>query len=114
MPYKTPCYFRTHLNVCTFKEEDCCPEKCDMYNVEFTVKGVNAEIKKIDEIINEKNKEVQEWQKEIKANYDNYSEEAKEEKKQYLKDLLKEAKDLYTGKEYMKKAKKYCKRVGWK
>lgn len=38
MAYKE-CGFRK-INLCKFKEEDCSPDKCDMYNIPFTSKGI--------------------------------------------------------------------------
>jgi hypothetical protein len=43
MPYKK-CGFRDRVHVCSFKEADCSPEKCDFYGCEFTTKGVYARI----------------------------------------------------------------------
>lgn len=39
MPHKQ-CGFRDRVRVCSFKEEDCSPEKCDFYNILFTTKAV--------------------------------------------------------------------------
>lgn len=39
MPYKNKCGFRK-IKLCGFKEQDCSPKKCDMYNIEFTSKAI--------------------------------------------------------------------------
>lgn len=39
MSYKKNCGFRK-INICKFREEDCLPEKCDMYNIAFTAKDI--------------------------------------------------------------------------
>ena len=45
MAYKKDCGFRNKVHVCSFKEEDCCPEKCDMYDIPFEVKALSKRIK---------------------------------------------------------------------
>lgn len=34
------CGFRDIIHVCKFKEEDCNPKECDMYDIEFKVKPI--------------------------------------------------------------------------
>lgn len=43
--FKADCGFRNKIKVCNFKPEDCNPEKCDMYNIEFSVKAIKKQAK---------------------------------------------------------------------
>lgn len=43
--FKADCGFRNKIKVCGFKPEDCTPEKCDMYNIEFSVKAISKQAK---------------------------------------------------------------------
>jgi|PlaIllAssembly_1097288.scaffolds.fasta_scaffold627449_3 hypothetical protein len=44
MPYK-PCLFREQHRVCTFKPEDCLPEKCDFYELECSVAALEKRMR---------------------------------------------------------------------
>lgn len=45
MAYKK-CGFRDKIHVCKFREEDCTPDKCDMYNIAFEAKIIKKMIDK--------------------------------------------------------------------
>lgn len=44
MSYKKDCGFKEKANVCSFREEDCKPEECDFYNIEFSVKAIKKQV----------------------------------------------------------------------
>lgn len=107
--YKEGCGFRK-INVCSFKEEDCNPEKCDMYNLEFNSKSLIAERKKVEKelkLLIKDNISIKKTKQMIKLEK---SDGQAEEIIQYKKNLNKIA-DLGKGVEYLNKAITYCKRI---
>lgn len=100
--YKEHCGFRNKINVCSFKAEDCSPEKCDMYNIEWNRKSLETEFKKIKKRL----KEIQEEIKSMKK-----SGEKKTDPDKY-KALKVERFDLVKGGIYLGKAFERVKREG--
>lgn len=108
--YKVNCGFMK-LGCCSFKPEDCRPEKCDMYHVEFTSKSLRKEIKKLKDKIKElvatdlKMKKIKSLVKLEKENRDHAEVVAYKKKLMLIKDYGK-------GLEYLEKAYRHLKRCG--
>lgn len=97
MGYKEGCGFREKVNVCKFREEDCNPEKCDMFNIKFTSKDIMKTTK-----IERKNViDLTKQMKDVK----------KKDREKYL-ELKELRKDKVIGMVKLSKAYMYCKRTG--
>lgn len=72
--FKADCGFRNKIKVCNFKPEDCTPEKCDMYNIEFSVKAIKKQAKIEQKAVKELEKKRVKMKKagEHKTNRDEY------------------------------------------
>lgn len=110
MAYKPDCWFRTKVNVCLFKPEDCTPEKCSFYELEFSAKPIKKELDKLKRRMIELTKDAIKLRKEQKdllinnnKKYDTVTED--------LKLLIREMYDVAKGIEYLRKAHAYCKRA---
>lgn len=107
--YKKNCGFKK-VGVCSFKEQDCKPEICDMYKIEFNSKSIKLKIKELEEELKKLTKEyfsIRKVKRMLKI-------EKKDEESDKLKDYktnLKRIEDLGYGLQYMKKAYTYCKRT---
>ena len=101
MPYKDNCGFKK-IKLCTFKEEDCKPEECDMFSIEFTSKGVLKTSKQLRKRIVELHKSMVKMKKagEHKTDAENY------------KATKKERNDLVSGMLKLSQAHMHCKRTG--
>jgi hypothetical protein len=99
MPYKK-CGFRDTVHVCSFKEEDCDPEKCDFFTCEFTTKAVYKRMQDEAELIKgvgEKMMVLRKAKQTASENYKTYE--------AYLKDKV-------IGVDRLRKAYMYLKRCG--
>jgi hypothetical protein len=74
MAYKK-CGFRK-INLCKFREEDCRPDKCDMYDIPFNVKGILKQAKIEREAVTQLTNKMVKMKKagEHKTNKDKYDE----------------------------------------
>lgn len=107
--YKEKCGFREKVSVCSFKEESCCPENCDMYNVEFTSKAIKAEIKRLKPIAKEMSKDIAKI-KELKRMVKLEKEKPHCPEIVEFKNRLAKLNDISYGLQYLNKALLYCKR----
>jgi hypothetical protein len=96
MPYKEKCGFRDKVKVCTFKENDCTHDKCDMYCLEF-------DADKLYEKLKYEEKEMYRLEEQIKSLPHGEKKQAKE-----LKAIMR---DKFVGILYMSKAIAYLKRT---
>lgn len=110
MAYKDNCGFR-RLNCCSFKEPDCVPEKCDMYNLEFTSKAIKERKDYIEKRVLESQKDTLNMQK-VKEMLKKESADKENPEVIEYKKTLKEIADLSKGSQYLQKAYIYCKRTG--
>jgi len=94
------CGFRDKVKVCNFKAEDCTPEKCDMYNIDFTAKSILAH-----------SKQLQEKLREITPKVEKVAETQGKSSEEYKKLRAVQA-DIAYGMAYMSKAYMWCKRRG--
>lgn len=99
MPHKSPCGFRDKIQCCSFKEEDCSPEKCDMYNIEFTSKAILQVMKEEQAKVKQINDEMQKFRLAKDTNNDHY------------KELKKQLADVCYGCAYLSKAYVHLKRL---
>ncbi|MCJ7816322.1 MAG: hypothetical protein MUP55_00555 [Candidatus Aenigmarchaeota archaeon] len=109
--YKDDCKFRRWVKVCTFKEDDCAPEKCDMYNVAFDRQSVKAQIALIEAQISgltERNLNKDALIRVLELEKQN----AQHPEVTGYKKILKRVEDLEQGKRYMNKALIFIKRIG--
>jgi len=98
------------IGCCSFKPEDCNPEKCDMYNIEFTSRAIRKELKILKTKIKDLTKEtlkLKQAKRMIKLEKIDKDDKKVKEYKQKL--LL--IKDWGKGMEYLDKAYRYCKRT---
>ena len=99
MTYKK-CGFRDKVNVCSFKPEDCNPEECDFYNIDFSVKGIKKQTDKEKKLFIEIHEELKQMKKDKTH---------KEDKERY-NHLKKQRKDKVLGILKLSKAFAYLKR----
>jgi hypothetical protein len=100
MPYKSPCGFRDKIQACSFHEEDCTPEKCDMFNLEWTPKAVLQRFKEEQAKVKTISDEMQVFRVNKQTNDPTY------------KDLKKKLTDLCYGCAHLSKAYVHLKRRG--
>jgi hypothetical protein len=109
--YKEGCKFRKWVRVCSFKPEDCCPEKCDMFNVPFEKEAVREHLKNIEAQISgltarHLNKDALIRVVELEEQNPQHPEVVE------YKKILTRVQDLEHGKKYMNKALVFLKRIG--
>lgn len=81
--FKANCGFKEKAKICKFKKEDCNSEKCDFFNVEYSIKGIKKQIKfERKEIIN-----LDKQKKQMKKNHEHKLEPEKYKK---IKSLIKD------------------------
>lgn len=100
--YKKGCNFRNKIQVCNFKAEDCRPEKCDMFDIKWTLKSV-------DKVYQDIRKRLLFIQDEIKVMKKNGEKKTNPEKYKLLKQ---ERFDNVKGGIYMSRAFERLKREG--
>lgn len=101
MDYKKDCGFREKVSVCGFIPEDCRPEKCDMFEIPFSVKGILKQSKK-------ERKEVVKLTEKLSEMKKNHEHKTKKEEYEKVKA---DRKDRVIGMMKLSKAYVYCKRT---